>query len=64
MATRYVSKPGASGVFLPTRASGTGQAGEYDETTGTFLPRPRPMTDDQLVGKKPANKKTAGIGVG
>ena len=48
---------------LPTRGTAT-NPGEYDVETGSFIPRPRPMTDDQKVGKKPANKKTAGIGVG
>jgi hypothetical protein len=48
---------------LPTRGTAT-NAGEYDETTGTFLPRPRPVTKDQKVGIPPRLKRTSSIGTG
>lgn len=49
---------------LPTTSSGTGQPGTFDPETGGFIPRPRPVTEDQKVGIKPANKRLPGIGVG
>jgi hypothetical protein len=55
---------GKTVAHLPTTPSGTGEPGDFDPETGTFLRRPRPTTDDLRVGKRPANKKTAGIGAG
>ena len=49
---------------LPTTSSGIGRPGDYDPATGGFIPRRRPTTDDQRVGKKPTNKRLPGIGVG
>jgi hypothetical protein len=51
--TKLVGKRGASGTFLPTTPSGTGETGYYDPETGSTVPRARPTTDDLRVGKSP-----------
>jgi hypothetical protein len=61
---RFVSKPGASRVHLPTTPSGTSDSGYYDVETGSTIPRARPTTDDARVGKPAAKKRMPGIGVG
>ena len=58
---RIVGKP-----VVPVRrdALGTSQPGHWDQATGTVAPYERPMPDEQRLGIKPRNKRSAGVGMG